>query len=82
MELSVELQNLAELLEKRLEIIGDDGLREGDPDEHLRQLRAISESIMDSQRKLSPYLKPRLAHFLENCSYDKALLWLKENPAG
>lgn len=70
-------QDLIEYLEKRLAVIGDHDLRERDPDEQLRQLQEVSEAIFAWQKKYIDQLPPRLGHFLDNCSYDKALEWLK-----
>lgn len=70
-------QELADSLQQRLDVIADQHLREKDPDEQLRQLQEVSETIVRLHQELAPELKPRLAHFLESCSYDKALAWLK-----
>lgn len=63
---------LAAALRERLRIIRDETSRR-DPDQHLARLRAISEKIDALARSLPPPVDPRLAHFLERRSYDKAL---------
>lgn len=73
----MDRDELTALLTERLEIIGDGDLRERDPEEHLRRLREISERIDEERRRLEAELDPRLAHFLERCSYAKALAYLK-----
>ena len=75
--MSAQYKELAKLLQQRLDVIGDQHLRENDPDEQLKQLQEVSESIMRLHQEMASKLKPRLAHFLENCSYDKALAWIK-----
>lgn len=75
--MSESLTELADLLEKRLAVIADHELRERDPDEQLKQLQTVSEKIVERQAELTGELSPRLAHFLENCSYDKALAWIR-----
>lgn len=76
--MSEALSQLAELLEKRLVVIADHELRENDPGEQLKQLQTVSEKIVERQGELAGELSPRLAHFLDNCSYDKALAWIRE----
>lgn len=72
-----EREKLAALLERRLVVIGDQALREKDPDEQLRQLREVSEAIMAWHEAARGRISPRLDHFLEGCSYQKALAWVK-----
>ena len=72
-----ELIRLASLLEKRLGVIADHELRDGDPDEQLRQLQEVSAKIDEMHSNLQGRIKPRLAHFLEGCSYQKALDWIE-----
>ena len=77
-----DIAKLAELLERRLAVIGDHQLREEDPEEQLRQLKEVSEELSGWHKKMAPRLKPRLAHFMENRSYEKALDWIRQNPEG
>lgn len=67
---------LTELLRERLAIIGNHELRKSNPSEQLAQLQAVSEKIVELQSKLPRDIDPQLQHFLERCSYDKALALL------
>ncbi len=71
-------QDLAHALRTRLQVIGDQNLRARDPELQLTKLREASEAIASAQTKLVPPVDPRLGHYLERCSYDKALAWLEE----
>ncbi len=74
-------RELAASLRARLAVIAD---REGyarDPAAHLQRLQAASEQITALQNQLPPPVDRHLAHYLERCSYDKALAWLEENGA-
>ncbi|NLT70326.1 MAG: hypothetical protein GXX91_06490 [Verrucomicrobiaceae bacterium] len=73
-----ELRELVGLLEERLRVIGDGDLRERDPDGHLAQLRESSEAITAFHADRRGGIPPRLNHFLENCSYEKALDWARD----
>lgn len=70
---------LAAALRERLAVIADHEARQKDPAAHLERLKAVSEKILRLQSQLPPPVHPRLAHFLEGCSYDKALAFLDEN---
>lgn len=63
---------LAAALRERRAIIADEASRR-DPERHLERLRAVSEKIVALGKSLPPPVDPRLAHYLERCSYDKAL---------
>ncbi|MEM9282610.1 MAG: hypothetical protein AAGA96_12350 [Verrucomicrobiota bacterium] len=78
---SEQIDTLIELLQKRLEVIGDKELRDSDPDEQLRQLQAISEAISAFHHGNQGVISPRLNHFLGNCSFDKALDWVRGDRA-
>ncbi len=65
-------QALAEALRERLEIISDEESRRN-PGQHMERLRAVSERIESLAAELPQPINPRLAHFLERRSYDKAL---------
>lgn len=67
---------LAEALRERIAVIGDRALRESDPAAHLDRLKAASNNIAEIQTRLPPDASPQLRHFLERCSYDKALAML------
>lgn len=72
---------LRELLERRLVIIADQELREKNPAEQLEQLRTVSEEIMAMHQQAKGTLPPRLEHYLDRASYQKALAWLKGEEA-
>jgi hypothetical protein len=67
-----EEHQLAEALRERLKIISDETSRR-DPDQHMVRLREISERIESLAAALPQPIPPRLAHFLDRRSYDKAL---------
>jgi hypothetical protein len=66
------LADLAQALRERLSIISDDESGR-DPAKHMDRLRAVSEKIDRLQESLTPSIDPRLKHFLDRKSYDKAL---------
>tara|TARA_R110000850_G_scaffold3506_5_gene16852 strand:- start:2374 stop:2637 length:264 start_codon:yes stop_codon:yes gene_type:complete len=74
---SDQLTTLIELLERRLAVIGDDDLRANNPDDQLTQLQAVSEAIMAFHQGNREVITGRLNHFLEGCSFDKALAWAR-----
>jgi hypothetical protein len=67
------LDSLANLLERRLQIIADHHLRDQDPEAHLTQLKHVSEAITAAHLALRPQLDARLNHYLTQASYNKAL---------
>jgi hypothetical protein len=73
-----ELSELIGLLEERLRVIGDATLRERDPAGQLARLQEVSEGIVAFHTAHRAKIQPRLNHFLENCSYAKALDWAAE----
>ena len=63
---------LATALRERLAIVADESSRRA-VGQHLERLKQVSERI-DALRKCLPKpMDPQLAHFLERCSYEKAL---------
>jgi len=70
------LVDLREALRERLAIIRDEKSR-GDEEAHMARLRVISEKIDRLQSTLPQPLDPRLAHYLQRRSYDKALEFLE-----
>jgi hypothetical protein len=70
-------QQLADALRQRLDVIADRELRERDPAAHLAALKTASENIAHLQAHLPPESDARLRHFLERCSYDKALAMIE-----
>ena len=71
-------RELADALQQRLAVIGDRAAYARDPQAHLRQLQDASERITTLQQKLPQPLDPQFAHYLQRCSYDKALSWLQQ----
>ena len=74
-------QKLAAALRERLEIIADRKAYEADAASHLERLKEASERITTLQRQLPAPVDPQLAHFLQRCSYDKALAYLEADQA-
>ncbi|MEM9479018.1 MAG: hypothetical protein AAGA58_05070 [Verrucomicrobiota bacterium] len=72
-----DFENLAALLRERIAVIADHAFRDRDPDAHLEKLKTVSEAIMAEQAELAGKIPFRLGHFLENCSYDKALAFIE-----
>ena len=70
-------QALAVALRERLAVIADRAAYQLDPAEHLSRLQEVSERIAAIQRELPAPVDPTLAHYLQRCSYDKALAWLE-----
>jgi hypothetical protein len=70
---------LAAALRERLSIIGDEESRR-DQAKHMTRLQAVSEKIEALQATLPAKIDPRLKHYLERRSYDKALEWIETNP--
>lgn len=76
-----QLQALAEALRERRRLIGDREFYARDPVAHLSALERVSEHIRVKATEIPSPTPPQLAHFLERCSYDKALAWI-ESAAG
>ena len=70
-----EESELAEALRERLKIISDEASRRH-PSQHIKRLSEISERIETLAAALPQPIPPRLAHFLDRRSYDKALEFL------
>ncbi len=70
------LADLAQALRERLAIIHDEQSRR-DEAKHIARLRAVYEKIDQLQAALPNRVDPRLAHYLERKSYDKALEYLE-----
>jgi hypothetical protein len=71
------LRALAAALRERLSIISDETSR-SDPAKHMARLQAVSEKIEALQAALPSTIDPRLRHYLERRSYDKALEWIED----
>ena len=66
----MDYETIRKLLKRRLEIIGDQQMRESDPQEQLSLLKTVSEQIdawRDRHREQLPF---RLRHFLDQYSLD------------
>jgi hypothetical protein len=72
-----EMLDLREALRQRLAIIGDEESRR-DEQAHMARLQAISERIDKLATALQRPIDPRLAHYLQRRSYDKALEFLEQ----
>jgi heme oxygenase len=70
------LADLTQALRERLAVIRDDKSRR-DHAKHVDRLRAVSEKIDRLQKSLSASTDPRLKHYLDRKSYDKALEYLE-----
>lgn len=69
-------------LRKRLSVIADRAWYGRDPEGHLRALISASEEISRLAGELPRPADVRLAHYLQRCSFDKALAFLEEGPGG
>jgi hypothetical protein len=69
---------LRDALRERLAIIHDEQSRLN-ADAHMARLRAVSEKIEELQAALPQPIDPRLAHYLQRRSYDKALEFLENS---
>ena len=70
------LVDLAQALRERLAVIRDEQSRR-DEAKHIARLKAVSERIDNLQTRLPKPVDPRLAHYLQRKSYDKALEFLE-----
>jgi hypothetical protein len=72
-------ERLAQLLTERLDVIADHEWRERDAAGHLDRLKAVSEALVSEHERLRALgaMPPRLNHFLSQCSYSKALDWVR-----
>ena len=68
--------SLADLLHRRLIVIADISWRDRDPASHLLELQRVSESINAEHIRLSNQLPPKLKHYLQQSSYEKALAFI------
>lgn len=69
-------QELANALRERLALIADRAWAQRDAASHLEALKSISERIQSLAEALPPPVHPQLRHYLERCSFDKALEFL------
>ena len=69
---------LTNALRERLALIADREFYQRDPAAHLARLQAISGEIAAAATHLPPPVDPQFAHYLQRCSYDKALAFLED----
>lgn len=69
-------QELIAALRERLAVIADREAYARDPQAHLQQLQAVSERLAALGSRLPLPVDPQLSHYLQRCSYDKALAFL------
>ena len=74
-------QTLAAALRERLSIIADREFYQRDPAGHFEKLKSVSEQVVQLQDTLPRPIDPQLAHYLQRCSYDKALAFLEGRPS-
>ena len=67
---------LAGALRERISIVADEESRR-DPARHMERLRSVSERIIALSAQLPSPIDPRLKHYLDRCSYGKALEFLE-----
>ena len=70
------IADLREALRERLAIIHDEQSRR-DEAKHIARLKAVSERIDTIQARLPHPFDPRLTHYLQRRSYDKALEFIE-----
>ncbi|MEO6847236.1 MAG: hypothetical protein ABI443_06970 [Chthoniobacterales bacterium] len=63
---------------QRRAIIADRTHYERDPAGHLESLKEVSLRITQIAATVST-VDPQFRHYLDRCSYDKALAWLEES---
>lgn len=73
------LQHLLSSLHERLNVIADYDFRERDPEAHLKKLQEASEVIEKLEKVLlsEGAVDPKLRHYLERRSYEKAVALLE-----
>jgi hypothetical protein len=67
---------LAQALRDRLAIIADESSRK-ETEKHIARLRSVTEKIARLEANLPRPVDPRLSHYLQRQSYDKALEFLE-----
>ena len=73
--------DLAQALRERLALIRNEESRR-DHEKHIGRLRAVSEKIDRLQESIPLSIDPRLKHYLDRKSYDKALEYLESCSGG
>ena len=72
----MKFSGLASALRKRLDIVADHQMRDRDPAAHLEALKAAHRELEAEIAALPSGTDPRLLHFLERQSYEKAVAFL------
>lgn len=67
---------LARVLKERLAVIADRDWYQRDASGHLQALVDVSDRISTAASQLPLPVHPQLKHYLERCSYDKALAFV------
>lgn len=75
--METDLQSLADALRERRRLIADREFYARDPADHLTALQRVSQEIVDRAAALPLPAPSQLAHYLQRCSYDKALAWIE-----
>ena len=75
-DISPSLEDLRNALIQRRSIISDRACYERDPVGHLESLKEVSLRITQIASTVST-VDPQFRHYLDRCSYDKALAWLE-----
>jgi hypothetical protein len=78
--MAASYQALASALRERLAVIQDREAYAQDPAAHFERLKSVSERITTLQTELPAPVDPHLKHYLERCSYDKALAFIEALP--
>ena len=69
---------LADALRERLAVIGNRQLYAENAAAHLEQLKEVTAKIGTVRRQLPVPVDPQLQHYLDRCSFDKALACLEQ----
>lgn len=77
MSSATSYHELALALRRRLAVIADRAFYERDPAGHLEELKSASEAIDEVKTRLPRPIPGDLAHYLQGCSFQKALGWLE-----
>ena len=70
-------RSLAAALRERVAAIADSEHYQRDSAGHLERLKSIAATIGSLQEQLPSDIDPQLAHYLQRCSFDKALAFLE-----
>ena len=68
---------LAQSLRRRRDVVADRSWYHRDAAGHLEELKMVSEQIVHLGSVLPAPVHPQLRHFLDRCSYDKALEFIE-----